>query len=631
MLCSICNTMFCNTKPSTCYKFALADAVMATLFLFGSELLMPGVIQSTLKDAGTINTQAKFEAALGLERTRTRTVTFFNLTNAHDLQTVNPPPKPIFDAIDVAFTTKVQSFGFELSADGATYSYKTWQYDEAVTASDLSLEIIQVNSMLPKLVREFGGEATMKATHDAAYAAGYAIDSTLATQALYMAGCQAIVSPPNLALIEGCVAVSLTYAALMWEKMNPLNLDGTGITNLGLFTKRTVNELMNGYVDPLLQAQYPGMLLGFNGYPDRASLEAALAAGTEAPAKWTSSQKVNQGDAFDAGAWHELRGYSNVTLANLDTSLPWWTPRSLGYNNEGAGAMTGAAGPFVIDGLRTILQPVQGTETVPSVFKAGYPPKVTPRGGETLTVFDENALFREVTYSCGDCQQDTLHGFLNTMTYSMDQSNGYLYQNGVVDQLGACALTQTCDFASPMPDAWATPSGVFTLPYFGGLIPSPYTSATVTIKDKASGVERAYDAQTMKNELTIEPFSGSTTKFATNLQLNEAGVDAANFNGNLYSNVFARPVAFPAIWPVAVISVEFVESEANAQKQFGAIGTSYMLMIIGDVSALLFLLGCAYQLMRARHLTSTRTAPGAPAKKPTKDVSDDVSKVAMTA
>ena len=42
MLCSICNTMFCNTKPSTCYKFALADAVMATLFLFGSELLMPG-------------------------------------------------------------------------------------------------------------------------------------------------------------------------------------------------------------------------------------------------------------------------------------------------------------------------------------------------------------------------------------------------------------------------------------------------------------------------------------------------------------------------------------------------------------------------------------------------------------
>ena len=340
-------------------------------------------------------------------------------------------------------------------------------------------------------------------------------------------------------------------------------------------------------------------MAGYNGYPTLEALKSAIEAGTEPAAKWTRTFEVGKNHPEKMGTMHSLSGFSNVSSANLDPTLPAWTPRTLGYDNEGD-MFSPTRGPFVIGGLRSKSSPMAPIVAYPSVLSAGYLPATSPTAGASFKVFDET-LFREMIYSCGECTQETLHDTVKVITYKMDAANGYLKKNGELDPLGTCALTLSCDFGSPMPSSWATPFGIVTLPYFGGGVPD-FASNAIIITDKATGAARVYDETTMKNEIAVEPFSGTTTKLSTSLQINAIGVNAQTFNGGLYANVFSSGAFFPALWPVHASIDTFIESEENVKLFHGARNTVYMMMIVLDATAIFDLILCATCLWQARRL-----------------------------
>ena len=588
----------CFKSFTCCASLSALCLIVAGLSFFSAEWYFPLTIGTATVGLLTIDTPEKF-AVLGAERTLEQTIVMFNLTNAYELQTVTPPPKPIFQEVSVTFTVKTEAFDYELASDELTYSHKTWSYLEPKTASDGLLEIVQLNSVLPALLAQVGGEATLKATYDYAAASG-AVAGSADPVVTLSTGCAAInAANPDPVVIQGCVGISLMYAALAGEKALPLKPDGTGALGVGLFVRRTINQMINGFEkDPLTQQPNPGSTLGYNLYPTREALEAALAAGSDTAAKFTSTKMTGKGNPEDLGKWVSQHSFSNVSAVR---NQPFWLIPPTLYDNHGS---TSSGLPFIISGLRSSAQPMAPTTAPPSVLSAGYPPKAQPTT-RTLEYFDDLFTFRPVTYSCGACTHEALHGVLNVVKYTWDESNGHLKTDGTRDVGGACALTGTCDHGSLLPSVWSTPVLSYTLPYFGNS--SNLLTDAVTFKS-STGEILSYEDETMRNELYIEPFSGAPVKVRSMMQINMNGMSPAVFNGALYSNVFAT--GLPAVWPISLAVTDFEASAAEASLIGSPLSTVYLLMLLTDVWAFWMILNCLFFARKARTLQkANRTAP----------------------
>ena len=561
-----------------CTVMAVLHIVLAILCIVGAEVAMPMMMKGAMQDLAVMDTEAKFAKTLGVENTLETTVTFLNLTNAYDLQTVTPRPNPIFVEVPVVLTVKTQSFDYELSADESYYKYKTWSYVTTKTPSEANLVITQLNGYLSAVLMGFGGEAALAATHTAVATAAYAAGLSLTDPATWspssVAGLCASIDPTPAA-VPMCIGAALTYAALLGEAAMPMRPDGTKMTNYGLFTRRTIDEILNGHFDPLLQMQTPGSTAGYNIFPNITSLQAALASGVEPAAKWTSAKKTGKGNIADVGKWHLFRGQTNVsTAAMLDLTLPAWAPRTIGYDSTGDMTTVGR-GPFVIDGLRSSSNPIPAVETPPSVLLTGFPPKAQPTANR-FTYFDDVSLFREVSYSCpnGACTHESLHDSVEIVKYQMESNNGWLKQGGALDPTGACAMTMSCDYGMMADAAWPIFPGTMTLPYFGNSSAALISSSTFK---NAAGDTMTYDDATHRNEIYLEPFSGLPLKIKTSYMFN-TNTNAALFTGGtLYANVFSAPV--PMYWPNSIAPTDFELTAAQAGELGTALRMGYLSMI----------------------------------------------------
>ena len=581
----------------TCADSVVCLVFAATSFL-SAEYVMPLLIGNLGADALIIDSLVKFDALLGKEQTIEQEVRLLNLTNAHDLMTQNPAPVPIFQEVVVNFQTKAHFFDFMLSSDKSTYGYKAWSHITTSPPSDKDVSFVTVNTVLVGLMGAFGGEAGLQGIHDGALAAGQAVDPTNTdpTQIL-TAGCMAIM-PTGL---QSCLGAAFMYASLAAEKQLPLNPDGTGALNVGLFVKRTVDELINGYMDPLTQQAIPGLALGFNKYQTLAGLQQAISLGLEDPAAYEMAKETGRSDSNSIGKYVSIRTYSQT---NATHNNAMWAVDHPAYDN------TGRTGPerspsYTISGQRSSSQPLAPLSKPPSVFLTGYPPLAAP-SAERFSYFEELLTFRALNYSCGECKHEILHGVLGAVKYTMDDSNGWLRVDGVKDESGACATSMpACDYGTIHPSTFRSSVMTYSLPYFGKS--SPELIAKATFKN-AAGHEVAFNDATMRNEMYIEPFTGVPVKVRTMMQSNVEGVNAQLFGGTLYPNVFSGD-SFPSLFPVSITVTSSGVSEHDAFKLSSAMSYSYMVMLFCNVGGFGFLASAVWALRRSFQLKAVKSSP----------------------
>ena len=102
--------------------------------------VLPNMAATATRSAVVIDTLAKFDASpMSSPLNATETFTFFNLTNAYELQTQVPAPKPIFREVAVQFNYQSQLYDYESQEDGNVMSYKAWQLYTPVNPADLDL------------------------------------------------------------------------------------------------------------------------------------------------------------------------------------------------------------------------------------------------------------------------------------------------------------------------------------------------------------------------------------------------------------------------------------------------------------------------------------------------------------
>ena len=578
---------------------SVACLVFAVMSFLTAEYVMPLLIGNIGAETLIIDSLVKFDQLLGKEQTIEQEVRLLNLTNAHDLMTQNPAPVPIFQEVVVKLQTKAHFFDYVLSSDKSTYGYKAWSHLTTNPPSDKDVSFVTANAALIGLMGAFGGEIGLQSIHDGALAAGMAADPTNTdpTQIL-TAGCMAIM-PTGL---QGCLGAAFMYASLAAEKQMPLNPDGTGALNVGLFVKRTVDELINGYMDPLTQQAIPGLALGFNKYQTLAGLQQAISLGLEDPAAYETVKETGASDVNDIGKYVSIRTYSHT---NVTHNNAMWAVDHPAYDN------TGRTGPerspfYTISGQRSSSQPLAPLSKIPSVFLTGYPPRATP-SAEQFSYFEELLTFRALNYSCGECKHETLHGVLGAVKYTMDDSNGWLRVDGIKDESGACATSvPACDYGTIHPSTFKSNVMTISLPYFGKS--SPELTEAATFKN-AAGHEVSFDDASMRNEMYIEPFIGVPVKVRTMMQSNLEGVNAQLFSGALYPNVFSGD-SFPNLFPVSITVTNSGLSENEAFELSSAMSYPYIVMLFCNVGGFVNLVFAVWALRRSFQLQRiTRTAP----------------------
>lgn len=139
-----------------CSCFAMAVVLPIVLIVVG-EVVLPQVIVARLNDGIVKDTQSKID-----EWTSEQAIAgdaeyvFFNLTNAFELQNVNPAPKPHFERISMMASYEGSYFGGESTADGNQFKYSKWTRYVPYDLSDLDKEIVQVNPVYLASIYAFG-------------------------------------------------------------------------------------------------------------------------------------------------------------------------------------------------------------------------------------------------------------------------------------------------------------------------------------------------------------------------------------------------------------------------------------------------------------------------------------------
>ena len=594
----------CSFSRKSYLRCGGACFILGITAILMAEWVMPSMLSQMVRESFIMDSSAKFESVYGNEVTTESDVIIFNFTNAHAVMTSAVPPKPIFEEVKVRLRLKAQNFDYELSDDKAEYSYKTWTFSEYVNPADANLQVILPNSVISETMMAFGGEAILKATYDGIVAQGTVAvaGATTAPMAIYSAGCQIIM--PS-ALMQ-CLGMAMMYAALYAESTLPLRADGTSQNNMGLYMRRSIDELLNGYTDPLTQQPIPGTYLGYNKYSSLDGLQQALLSGIEAPGMFTSAKKTGRG--LSPQARDEWVSFFTFTELNATASNPLWRAINTYYDRHGkVGAARDPSFRIKGAGLRSLTNLISPLSTFPSVLSAGISPKVQASASQA-TYFDDLSLFREVSYSCGNCVHE-MHKGVALLKYAFDDANGWLRTDGNRDESGACATSFTCDYAMSgefiFPIAPLLPT-VMSLPYYG----HSAMANVATFKDAVTGQESVYNDAIHRNAFYIEPFTGSPIKSSLMSQYNARGFTSSNFNGVLYLNAATGAFAGanlpdPVPLSMSVIVADLLEVEGTGVVGFilsTGLTISYSTMLFMDLAGTLAVIYGIYCLNKAHAL-----------------------------
>ena len=521
------------------------------LFAIGN-IVMPALLSAIIVDISIIDTSAKLDAVFSKPpEPTTLDMIFMNLTNGRELLTVSPPPKPIFVEVPIKVRSSSDVYDYSLSPDAATVNLSVWGRLEPANPEDLHLSIVTAHDMLPYAFTVCGGETLMQ---------------TLSVMNLNVSGPAA-----------WCKEM---YISVKQESQN-LRPDGTTPNNMGLFVRRTINELFNGYVSPLPVLQgmrIPNMILGDNSmFPTSASLKDMVAAGILRKDRMEVSIFTGKGDFERLGALHSVQGFTHVSSTQNDAlykvfPVPW--------DNHGIISPTST---FQITGERGGSTPLVTTlmpppSKAPSYVSAGYPAKASPRS-TSFSFNPTKSLFRALKYSCGSCIHELMHNNLYVVKYTMDERMGWLTNNGTKDEeghaIGTCSIG-LCDFGMTAPFVWPylyPLSGIkATLPYFGRA-PSELRNSTIFMNQ--AGAELSYDETTMWHEIYVDPFTSRAVKYNTPLMYSLELFDRQAFDGNLFANVMSSP-SIPRLLP----TLYHTHRETVTKSMLNAMTSMYLAMYL---------------------------------------------------
>jgi len=125
-----------------------AAAVLPCVLLIIGEVVVPSKLTAKLHDALVDDKLADVEEWCGPDKWSQNVsivLTVFNLTNAKELQTVTPAPKPHFEAIEVEFTQMGRSFNCSVLNGGEQVKAHDWSKWVPSNPDVYDWEIVQVN------------------------------------------------------------------------------------------------------------------------------------------------------------------------------------------------------------------------------------------------------------------------------------------------------------------------------------------------------------------------------------------------------------------------------------------------------------------------------------------------------
>ena len=537
---------------------ALLNLLSAPLLLIVLLEIVPNSAASALREKMVLDSRSKWLDMKGNETySFPDTYTFFNLTNAYELQTQVPAPKPVFREVKVNFTRNVQQYDFEPNEDGTVASFKVLNYMTPVNADDLDLEIVNVNALLLQMIQLAGTESLLGPTLNMAL--GLAMgDPTIGTTIMAM----------------------IQYDA-MAATLRP---DGTGPANVGPFTRRTVRELLQGWTDPYFApdglnifTQMPtGLWVGLNQIPTVELQEAAIAAGMMQESTIKFAMTTGKDDINNISKFVRFMDQPNFTAGQ---------PFYPGWGLDGTvGAPMLYEGVHFTSGFGPCEPPLKKW---PSIFETGVNPKVK-RSEETLTFWDD-ALF----FALGSLRMmqylvtgEEAYGKLHTTMYEMDTTTEKfeLAVGGTIDETGSCAATATCDYGMRHKGVFDARAFYFmpvamTLPYLGET--SAAVRDAVTILSANGTTELAYDPSSMRPKIWVEPFSGLYVKSRLDRHMNFM-VEQTLLDGTLFANVFSgdtdnnNALMTPYFGEHMELSVDTVETDKIAE----AVEAAYLFMLI---------------------------------------------------
>jgi hypothetical protein len=439
--------------------------------------------------------------------------------------------------------------------------------------------------------------------------------------------------------------------------------DGTYPLNSGLFTRRTLGEMLHGHDDALFSAvpasAVPaGMTLEFNGLLGKftdsnttlASLRAAIASGAENASRWSYEFDSGKRDVENVNKW--------VARLGSDTIVP-------GHEDYAGWGTNGIPGePFVVSGLRQQTNnPPQVTPTSPmKVIGDNF--ELTPNFGAEFS-FYLTTIRRPVTIACDadettdglpgrsvqDCAFHRVKG-INALKYTVPADLLTTKLNG--EPSATCRGTVSSHFAATMPasllPATAVPptcdylmrhDGVINLEvskgapfavtqaYLHGTDPTIRSAVSMTRKGDATATELQYVAANDELALFVDPISGATIKGYERLQLNFY-IERTLLDSARYANVFSADTDHgdSFVWPFLYIKQSPTITDDDAVSYKAAIYDTFSMgVVIAGTGIGLLLLTVLLVAARAAILARTSPAvhPGssnktAPATSATKDI-----------
>ena len=143
-------TLSAETRKKLRYCNAWNCVVQGVLVFLVTPLtlafLAPNMLRAVVRSAGQVTIE-DFEKSLGELRRSETSNCFYNLTNAYELQTQTPAPKPVFKELCIPFFLSMQNFDFSLSEDGDLTFY-AWAREAPQDLAALDLEIVAPNQQL---------------------------------------------------------------------------------------------------------------------------------------------------------------------------------------------------------------------------------------------------------------------------------------------------------------------------------------------------------------------------------------------------------------------------------------------------------------------------------------------------
>ena len=143
-------TLSAETRKKLRYCNAWNCVVQGVLVFLVTPLTLafmaPNMLRAVVRSAGQVTIE-DFEKSLGELRRSETSNCFYNLTNAYELQTQTPAPKPVFKELCIPFFLSMQNFDFSLSEDGDLTFY-AWAREAPQDLAALDLEIVAPNQQL---------------------------------------------------------------------------------------------------------------------------------------------------------------------------------------------------------------------------------------------------------------------------------------------------------------------------------------------------------------------------------------------------------------------------------------------------------------------------------------------------